>query len=123
MTLYGTPLAYLTCARDAGHLAAVTASLGNTTTRTYDAVSRLLTSTDPLGRLIWYTYDFLNRLSTVADPRQGLTPFTYDANGNILTVQDALGQTTTHARGDRRGVGSLLDPEGVRLMPRDKGRM
>ena len=86
-------------------------------------VSRLLTSTDPLGRLIWYTYDFLNRLSTVADPRQGLTPFTYDANGNILTVQDALGQTTTHARGDRRGVGSLLDPEGVRLMPRDKGRM
>jgi YD repeat-containing protein len=56
---------------------ATTDPVGNTTTRTYDRVSRLVTQTDPLGRLTWYTYD---------------------ANGNLLTVQDALGQTTPSGR-------------------------
>jgi YD repeat-containing protein len=38
------------------------------TTRTFDAVSRLVTQTNPLGRLTWYLCDGLNRLATRTDP-------------------------------------------------------
>ena len=42
---------------DTGDFATVSDPLGQTTTRTYDTVSCLLTQTDPLRRLTWYTYD------------------------------------------------------------------
>ena len=62
--------------RDAGagadDLARRTDPLCHTAIRTYGAVSRLITQTDPRGRLTGYTDDPTIRPSTQADPPPGL---------------------------------------------------
>ncbi|MCX4745456.1 DUF6531 domain-containing protein [Kitasatospora sp. NBC_01287] len=87
-----------------------------TTTYTFDAAGRLLTSTDPTGGKALYsydgagnrisvtdplgnratsTYDNAHRLLTSTDPAGNRSSYTYDANGNQLTATDPTGATTS----------------------------
>jgi RHS repeat-associated protein len=91
--------------------------LNLTTSRSYDALNRVITSTDPLSRLTQYfydkrgnltktklpdnreqlsTYDALSRMVTSTDPKNQTITYTYwYETGNTLTLQDAKNQTTT----------------------------
>ena len=78
----------------------------------YDALNRLLTSTDPAGGVTRYAYDAKDRLVSVRDPINLTTTYSYDGLGNLTQlaspdtgistfVPDAVGNVVgaTDARG------------------------
>jgi RHS repeat-associated protein len=88
----------------AGRLTSKTSPRGNvsgatasefTTTYTYDADDRLLTTTDPLGHTTTTTYDKVGNIITTTDPRGNTTTNTYDAANHLTKVTAANGTTTT----------------------------
>ena len=95
-----------------GRLLTTTDPLNRTTTLTYDTAGNVATSTDALSRITTFLYDQKNRLKQVTDPATGVTVYTYDGNGNLLTVKDAKNQTTTFAYDDRNRLLSTTDPLG-----------
>ena len=95
-----------------GRLLTTTDPLNRTTTLTYDSAGNVATSTDALNRVTTFEYDVKNRLKKVTDPLNGITQYTYDGNGNLLTVKDAKNQTTTFAYDDRNRLISTTDPLG-----------
>ncbi|KKN17281.1 hypothetical protein LCGC14_0967420, partial [marine sediment metagenome] len=68
--------------------------LNQTTTYTYDNMSRVLTITDPAGSTVTNEYDDLGQLVSVTDPNENTTTFTYDGTGKKKTRVDALSNTT-----------------------------
>ncbi|MBK7196412.1 MAG: VCBS repeat-containing protein [Myxococcales bacterium] len=81
-----------------GRVVAITrlSSGGNqTTTYTYDLLSRLTGVQDARGNAWTYTYDTLGRRLTVRDPDLGTWSYGYDAKGQLVSQTDAKGQTTT----------------------------
>lgn len=95
-----------------GRLLTTTDPLNRTTTLTYDNTGNVATSKDALNRITTFEYDVKNRLKKVIDPLSGETRYTYDGNGNLLTVKDAKNQTTTFAYDDRNRLLSTTDPLG-----------
>ena len=95
-----------------GRLLTTTDPLARTTTLTYDAAGNVATSTDALNRVTTFTYDVRNRLTQVTDPNAGMTRYAYDGNGNLLTVTDAKNQATTFAYDSRNRLLSTTDPLG-----------
>ncbi len=95
-----------------GRLLTTTDPLSRTTTLTYDAAGNVATSKDALNRLTAFAYDVKNRLTKVTDPLLGETVYTYDGNGNLLTVKDAKNHVTTFAYDSRNRLVSTTDPLG-----------
>jgi RHS repeat-associated protein len=95
-----------------GRLLTTTDPLNRTTMLTYDNAGNVATSTDALSRVTTFEYDAKNRLKKVIDPLLGETVYTYDGNGNLLTVKDAKNQITTFAYDDRNRLISTTDPLG-----------
>ena len=95
-----------------GRLLTTTDPLNRTTTLTYDAAGNVATSKDALNRITAFEYDVKNRLTKVTDPLLGETVYTYDGNGNLLTVKDAKNQTTTFAYDSRNRLVRTTDPLG-----------
>jgi RHS repeat-associated protein len=67
-----------------------------TTSHTYNALGKVLTTTDPLGHVTSNTYDAKGNLLTTTDALGNVTTNAYDAKGNLKTVTDALNNTTTY---------------------------
>lgn len=103
---------------DNGNLTKITDPLKRTVANQYDALNRLITSTDPEGnpthysydsqdQLVWvtdprklgtqYTRDGLNNLSKTVSPDTGTTTATFDAAGNLITRVDAKGQKAVYS--------------------------
>ena len=64
--------------------------------KTYDALGRVKTETDPLGNVTSYTYDDAGNVTEVLAPMNRKTTYTYDENGNKVSMTDARGNTTTY---------------------------
>ena len=58
----------------------------------YDADDNLISVVDPINGATSYVYDDLGNLLQTTSPDTGTTAYTYDAAGNLKTRQDALGQ-------------------------------
>jgi RHS repeat-associated protein len=63
---------------------------------TFDNNGNNLTITDPLTNQTTRTFDALNRLSTSTTADSGVTTLTYDAHDRPLTVKDADNHTTSY---------------------------
>ncbi len=83
-----------------------------TTSYTYDANGRLLTTTDPLGRITRRAYDTLGNLTLLTAPGGRSTANTYDAQGRILTTTDAAGLTTRTTYDPAGNLLTLTDARG-----------
>ena len=81
----GTPAA---CGQDI-------AGTGFLTTYQYDVLGNLL-QVNQGGMTRSFVYDALSRLVSTTNPESGTTTYTYDADGNVLTKKDARGITTTY---------------------------
>ncbi len=79
---------------------------------TYNAMGKILTSTDPNGNVTSYTYTPQCYLASVTDPLGNTTSYTYDANGNGLTVTDPNGNTTSYTYDALNRVSSVTNGAG-----------
>lgn len=70
---------------------------GQNTRFTYDANGNVATSTDSLNRTTTYVYDALDRLIKTTNAAAGVTEFQYDAGGNLTRVKDPRGLITSFA--------------------------
>ncbi|MEE8574169.1 MAG: RHS repeat-associated core domain-containing protein, partial [Thermodesulfobacteriota bacterium] len=77
-------------------LASFTDANGNTTSYSYDLMSRLLTETDALGAVTNYSYDSVGNLSSSTDAASNVTTYGYDLL-NRLTTQSSSDDTLTFA--------------------------
>ncbi|HEU5383590.1 MAG TPA: RHS repeat-associated core domain-containing protein [Ktedonobacteraceae bacterium] len=66
-----------------------------TTTMTYDAAGRLLSTKSPDGSTATAIYDDLGRAISQTDPDRGTMTLTYDPNGNLTESADARGSAGT----------------------------
>jgi RHS repeat-associated protein len=93
-------------------LTAIVDPLMNRAARTYDAVGRLVTQTDPRGQKTSFAYDVLNRLAAIGDAASGTTRFAYDPNGNLLSLTDARGNPSSYRYNTMDRVDQRTDPLG-----------
>lgn len=69
-------------------------ALGNTITKSYDALSRVDSITDPMSKVTQFTYDELNRMVSSTDAMAGLSRQGFDADGNSTSLVDPNGNQT-----------------------------
>lgn len=65
------------------------------TTRIYDASSRIVSESDDNGNSTLYEYDDLNRMTKITMPDGQFYTAAYDFNGNVATYTDARGVVVT----------------------------
>ncbi len=70
-------------------------ALNLTTSATYDAASRLISTTDELGRITNYTYDKNDNLLSETNAENKTTRYGYDANDNLTDITNAKGGVTS----------------------------
>jgi RHS repeat-associated protein len=87
--------------------------LGNTTTTTYNALGRIITTTNAKGQATNFEYDALGRLTKVTDAKSGTVTYTYDANGNRLTQTDPNGKTTSYVYDALNRLTQKTEPLGT----------
>jgi RHS repeat-associated protein len=78
----------------AGNIIAVVDEQDNTTQFEYDALNRLVKSTDPLNGVTKRTYDDRGNLIALENPNNGITYYDYDRNNRLTkTIRPMLQET------------------------------
>ena len=77
-------------------LITTTDALSGTTVNAYDAAGKRVAVTDAEGRVTRYEYDALGRVVTATDALSGTTIAEYDALGRRIRTQDAGGRITRY---------------------------
>ncbi len=83
-----------------------------TTQYGYDKAGNRVVMTDPLGSAMHYAYDALNRVITTTDTLSGTTVTVYDALGNRIQTIDALGRTTVYTYDGANRLVATTDAAG-----------
>jgi len=98
LTQVADPLGHVTSAAyDAlNRVIKTTDAIGGMTAFAYDHESRLAGVTDPRGLTTSYVHDGLDDLTSINSPDSGVSANTYDAAGNLVSSTDARGDTTTY---------------------------
>src|ERR1043166_3685507 len=118
-----------------GYITRIVAPDGATTSYTYDAATRLISSatnangavtryqydaqgnrtnvTDALGNVTTYTYEpVFNQMTSMTDPNGRITTYQYDSRGNRTNEVDALGQSTRYTYDSRGNLLTQTDRRG-----------
>jgi YD repeat-containing protein len=96
---------------DNDNLIKITDPLGHSTTPPwdYDALDRLISSTDLNGGQTVYSYDANDRLETVTDPEKLQTTYGYDGLGNQTRISSPDTGVTFYFPDEAGNTGTLLD--------------
>ena len=78
----------------------------------YDESGNLTNITDAVDRTTVNEYDALDRLISTTDPIQNLTRYEYDLFGNLVKIIDPLTHTTTNEYDGRNRRVRTIDPDG-----------
>jgi RHS repeat-associated protein len=87
-------------------------SLG-TTSYTYDALGRPLTTTDPHGFSLSYAYDAAGNIIAITYPGNKTLSYTYDKLNRLTRVSNWLGQAATYAYDGAGRLTSLTNFNGI----------
>jgi RHS repeat-associated protein len=87
-----------------------TNALSGTTLVTYDAVGNQTQIVNPKSQAVTYQYDSLYRLKQSTDAANQSTSYTYDAASNRLTETDALTRTTVYAYDNLNRLIQITNP-------------
>ena len=80
-----------------GHSVSNRTTTGILSSRDYDALGRVIATTDGRGIVLSYSYDDSGRLVSTTDATGAVTAYGYDALGRRTSVTNALGLVTTTA--------------------------
>ena len=83
---------------------------------TYDAMWRVLSSTDPSGYITRWEYDRVGRVTRVTHPNGGFETYTYNDQQNILTHRTVLGATYTHRFDPLGNLLTITNPSGIQIL-------
>jgi len=89
-----------------------TTKSGVSSTATYDAQGRLLTTTKATGETAALTYDTRGNLLSRSDYQGNVVTYLYDARGNVISKTDGLGNTTSYIYTGQGDLQSLTDAAG-----------
>ncbi|SEP83996.1 RHS repeat-associated core domain-containing protein [Pseudomonas cuatrocienegasensis] len=84
-----------------------------TTTSGFDALNRLVSSTDPLNGATQLSYDSQDNLTQVRDPRGIITRYEYDGLGNLTKLISPDSGATTYVHDTAGNVINTTDARGV----------
>jgi len=84
---------------------------GTSIVNVYDALGRKTSMTDSTGKT-GYTYDALSRLLTKTDPQNNVITYTYDSEGNRLTSIDQNNRTITNTYDAVNRLSTVTDVNG-----------
>ena len=79
-----------------GNVKTVKDSQGRVTTLSYDALDRIISSTDPLNQTTYFEYDAGDHVTKVTDPRGKITTYAYDGFGQRWAQYSPDTGTTTY---------------------------
>ena len=85
----------------------------HSTTSSFDALDRLVSSTDPLNGVTQLAYDAQDNLTQVQDPRGITTQYEYDGLGNLTRLISPDSGTTTYTHDAAGNVIGKTDARGV----------
>lgn len=115
----GTPMARTTTTawHPSYHLPAKITEPNRMMAFAYDARGNLLSKTltaNGLTRRFSYTYNAMSQILTETDPRGNVTRFTYDGKGNLTSFTNAMGHKTSFTQFDLSGRWlKRIDPNGI----------
>jgi RHS repeat-associated protein/uncharacterized repeat protein (TIGR01451 family) len=89
-----------------------------TTNYAYDALDRLVSTTDTFGNVNSVTYDSLGRKLTTNDRDMGLWRYIYDANGQVVGQRDARGFLSTFSYDALGRLTSVFNDDQVSFIDR-----
>ena len=95
-----------------GRVLSSTDPLGHSTSRTYDDVGDLLTATDAAGHVRAITYGSTGQPLTTTDATGGVQQFGYDGSGELTSLTDANGHTTGYSYDAAGRMASKTDAFG-----------
>ena len=90
-----------------------TDELGNTSTNSYDARGNKVSTTDSQGRTTTYTYNNHNKVTLTTYPDNTTTSSTYDAMDNLLSETNQEGETTSYEYDDADRLTKTTYPDGT----------
>jgi RHS repeat-associated protein len=94
-------------------LVATTDPLGGTTRTEYNAVGRQSASVDALGRRTTFTYDEVGALVRTDFPDGSFESLTYDPSGNVARRTDRAGRTTAYEYDELGRRVRVVRPDGT----------
>ena len=98
---------------DTRMLSSATDANGNTTRYYYDANGNRTNMTDALGEVTTYTYEpIFNQITSTTDPLGRTTIYQYDGNGNEIHEIDPLGETNSWTYDGHGNMLSSTDKRG-----------
>jgi YD repeat-containing protein len=83
-----------------------------TTTYSYDVLGNLVQVTDNDSNTTSITYDWLSRKTAMTDPDMGTWTYDYDSNGNLIEQTDAESQTITFVYDELNRLTDKQYPQG-----------
>ncbi|MBW1928939.1 MAG: RHS domain-containing protein [Deltaproteobacteria bacterium] len=100
---------------EAGNVVSETDEEGNVTTYEYDALNRLIKTTDPMGGVIERTYDDRGNLIQLKDANGNITTYEYDRNNRLTRVIRPMGQETIYEYDGAGNRTAVNDAKGQRI--------
>ncbi|MFH0727105.1 MAG: RHS repeat-associated core domain-containing protein [Pseudomonadota bacterium] len=98
-----------------GNVLSVTDEEENITRFEYDALNRLVKTTDPAGETIERSYDRRDNLLSLQDPNKGITYYEYDKNNRLNKIIRPMRQATTFEYDDSGNRTAVNDAKGQRI--------
>jgi RHS repeat-associated protein len=96
-----------------GRRLSTTDALGRTSSQTYDAASNVISTTRPDGVTTFQTYDAQRRVTSTTDAAGQVTRYEYDAAGNLTALIDAKGNRYRFTYDAARRKTAMIYPDGT----------
>ena len=88
---------------------------GDSTAFEYDALNRLVKTTDALGNVVVRKYDDRDNLIYLQDPNEGNTFYDYDKNDRLVKIIKPMLQETTYEYDEAGNRITVLDTKGQKI--------
>jgi RHS repeat-associated protein len=99
-----------------GNVLSATDAEAHTNRFEYDALNRLVKTTDAVGGITRRTFDDRGNVIAVEDPNGGITRYQYDRNNRLTRMTRPMGQETVYGYDTAGNCTSIIDAKGKKIV-------